>query len=101
MSGQPVHHRFPDEPGGERVPRTADGIAAALSPARRMEFYRELGTAPLDNVEAVLRRWWCEAMLDTDPDGDRITTAALDGTLPLTSVSSVLTRRQARDLPVD
>ncbi|GAA0377451.1 hypothetical protein Acor_43290 [Acrocarpospora corrugata] len=32
-----------------------------------MDFYRELGTAPLDRAEAVLRRWWCEAMLDTDP----------------------------------
>ncbi|WP_245880820.1 hypothetical protein [Streptomyces zhaozhouensis] len=83
------------------MPRTADGIAAALSPARRMEFYRELGTAQLDQAEAVLRRWWCEAMLDADPEGDRLTAAALDGTLPLASVSSVLARRQARGLPVD
>ncbi|GAA1023339.1 hypothetical protein Aple_084320 [Acrocarpospora pleiomorpha] len=50
-----------------RVPRTADGIAAALSGSRRMEFYRQLGTAPMGQVEAVLRRWWAEAMLDSDP----------------------------------
>ncbi|RKN46666.1 hypothetical protein [Streptomyces hoynatensis] len=99
MSVQPVHHHSPA--GEERVPRTADGIVGALSPAWRMEFYRELGTAPLDQAEAVLRRWWCEAMLDTDPDGDRITAAALDGTLPLAGVSSVLARRQARGLPVE
>lgn len=98
MSAQPVHYHHKH---AERVPRTADGIAAALSAPRRMEFYRELGTAPLERVEAVLRRWWCEAMLDTDPNGDRLTAAALDGTLPKVSVASVLARRQAQRLPVE
>ncbi|MEV1006611.1 hypothetical protein [Streptomyces sp. NPDC049881] len=99
MSVQPVHR---DQAGdGERVPRTIDGIAGALTASRRMEFYRQLGTAPLEQAEAVLRHWWCEAMLDTDPDGDRITVATLDGTLPLASVQSVLARRQARGLPVE
>lgn len=99
MSVQPAHYHHPE--GGERVPRTADGIAAALAPARRMEFYRELGTASVDRAEAVLRRWWCEAMLDTDPDGDRITAAALNGTLPTTTVEDVLARRRAQGLGVD
>ncbi|MDT0310251.1 hypothetical protein RM780_25335 [Streptomyces sp. DSM 44917] len=101
MSASPARQGEPHGDPRERVPRTADGIAAALSPARRMEFYRELGTAPLEKAEAVLRSWWCEAMLDTDPEADRVTAAALDGTLPLASVASVLARRQARGLPVE
>ena len=86
---------------GERVPRTADGIAAALTPARRMEFYRELATTPVERVEAVLRRWWCEAMLDTDPQGDRITAAALAGTLPLSTMEDIAARRRERGLPLE
>lgn len=50
-----------------------------------MEFYRELGQAPLDQAEVILRRWWCEAMLDTDPEADQIREAALEGTLPVVS----------------
>jgi hypothetical protein len=88
MSVQPAHlHESAD---GEWVPRTADGIAGALSPARRMEFYRELGTAPLESAEAVLRRSWREAMLDTDPEGDRIPAAALEGTLSLGDLQTML-----------
>ncbi|GAA3312101.1 hypothetical protein GCM10020295_83030 [Streptomyces cinereospinus] len=64
MTAQPIH---PHEP--ERVPRNAEGIAAALDGARRMEFYRELLAAAPEEAEGVLRRWWCEAMLDTDPAG--------------------------------
>lgn len=97
MSAQSVHPHLPEE----QVLRTADGIAAALAPARRMEFYRQLGTAPLDRAEAVLRRWWCEAMLDVDPQGDRLTEAALDGTLPTASVTDVVARRRERNLPVE
>ncbi|WP_234365551.1 hypothetical protein [Streptomyces sp. RTd22] len=45
MSAQPIHpHPEPD-----RVPRNAEGIAAALDGERRMEFYRELlAAAPED-----------------------------------------------------
>ena len=93
---QPVQPQAAD-----RVPRTADGIGAALAPARRMEFYRELGTAPVERVEAVLRRWWCEAMLDTDPEGERILVAALDGTLPLSTMEDVKERRRQRGLPIE
>ncbi|GAA3127366.1 hypothetical protein [Streptomyces goshikiensis] len=32
-----------------------------------VEFYRELLAAAPEEAEGVLRRWWCEAMLDTDP----------------------------------
>ncbi|MGW7620351.1 hypothetical protein ACWGLG_31885 [Streptomyces antimycoticus] len=52
MSAQPIHpHTEPD-----RVPRNAEGIAAALEGERRMEFYRELLAAAAEKAEAVLRR---------------------------------------------
>ena len=94
MSAQPVHPHVPEE---SRVPRTVDGIAAALQGSRRMEFYRELGTAPLDEAEAILRRWWCEAMLDTDPRSDQIRKAALDGTLPVSTLEEILARREQQE----
>lgn len=65
-----------------------------------MEFYRELGTAPLDQAEAILRRWWCEAMLDTDPDADQIRSAALEGTLPVVTFADVLARSERRACPL-
>jgi hypothetical protein len=85
----------------ERVPRTADGIAAALIPARRMEFYRQLGTSPVERVEAVLRRWWCEAMLDTDPQRERIRAAVMEGTLPLSTMDDIAARRRDQGLPLE
>ncbi|MFF4734984.1 hypothetical protein ACFY2W_03650 [Streptomyces sp. NPDC001262] len=84
-----------------RVPRNYGGIASALRGSRRTEFLGELGEAPLSQAESVLRRWWCEAILDTDPNADRIREAALEGTLPTTTVEDVLARREARGLPVD
>lgn len=97
MSAQPIHSQ--SEP--DRVPRNAEGIAAALEGERRMEFYRELLAAAPEEAEGVLRRWWCEAMLDTDPSGGRFTEAALNGTLPTKSVASAIARRQAAGLPVE
>lgn len=99
MSAQPIHPHEPDRP--DRVPRNAEGIAAALAGGRRMEFFRELLAAAPEKAEAVLKRWWCEAMLDTDPAGDRLTEAALNGTLPTTSVAEVLAHRRAAGLPVE
>ncbi|MEU7046703.1 hypothetical protein AB0A77_37465 [Streptomyces varsoviensis] len=96
MSAQPVRPHEPD-----RVPRNAEGIGAALSGERRMEFYRELLAAAPEDAEAVLRRWWCEAMLDTDPAGDRLTDAALNGTLPTRSITEALEHRRAAGLPVE
>ncbi|MFJ9847231.1 hypothetical protein ACIRYZ_43770 [Kitasatospora sp. NPDC101155] len=97
MSVQPVYHP-PQQP---RVPRTLDGIAAALQGGRRMEFYRELGRANIDQAEQVLNRWWCEAELDTDPDQDRIIAAARNATLPTATMADVLRLRRERggDLP--
>ena len=84
MTAQPIH---PNQP--ERVPRNAEGIAAALDGTSRIDFYRELLAAAPEDARAVLQRWWCTAMLDTDPAGDRLTAAALDGTLPTTAVDKL------------
>lgn len=43
MTTQPVHPHDPDT--APRVPRTINGIADALTGARRMEFYRAVGQA--------------------------------------------------------
>ena len=83
------------------MPRTVDGIADALQGGRRMEFYRELGTAPLDQAEAILRRWWCEAMLDTDLETEQIRRAAMDGTLPVVTMEDILARRERHGLPLE
>ncbi|MFJ1938498.1 MULTISPECIES: hypothetical protein [unclassified Kitasatospora] len=98
MSLQPMYHHHPPQP---RVPRIPDGITAALQGGRRIEFYRELGQAPIDQAEQVLNRWWCEAEMDTDPDQDRIIAAARNATLPTTTMADVLRLRRERggDLP--
>lgn len=73
MSARPVH---PHDPG-PRVPRTINGIADALSGARRMEFYREIGEAQAGpELQHVVATWWGQAMLDTDPERERIIAAA-------------------------
>ncbi|MFJ3914409.1 hypothetical protein [Streptomyces vinaceus] len=89
MTAQPIHHHEP-----ERVPRNANGIAEALEGPRRAEFYRQLLAAAPEEAEGVLRHWWCEAMLDTDPEGDRLVAAAIDGTLSITSVADAVRRRR-------
>ncbi|WP_257232347.1 hypothetical protein [Streptomyces sp. Rer75] len=58
-----------------------------------MEFYRELLAAAPEDAEGGLRRWRCEAMLNTDPAGDRFTESALNGTLPTKSVTAAIARR--------
>ena len=98
MSVQSVHM----EGAGDPVPRNAEGIAAALSGARRMEFYRELLAAAPQDAEAVLRHWWCEAVLDADQTrGDQLAAAALAGTLPLRGVADAVEARRAAGLPVE
>ncbi|MFH8410380.1 hypothetical protein ACH4FX_37240 [Streptomyces sp. NPDC018019] len=96
MTAQPIHPHGP-----ERVPRNADGIGAALRGERRMEFFRQLLAATPEEAGAVLRHWWCEAMLDTDPSGDQVTEAALAGTLETTTVAEAIERRRAAGLPVE
>ncbi|OIV37000.1 hypothetical protein BIV57_13510 [Mangrovactinospora gilvigrisea] len=97
MTAQPLE----PSTGADRVPRTVDGIAQALSGARRMAFYRELGLATAETAPAVVRRWWAEAMLDTDPARDAIRAQVDNGTLPLSSWDEVIAKRRALGLPVE
>ncbi|GIH69177.1 hypothetical protein [Sphaerimonospora thailandensis] len=92
MSAQPVHgHRY-DRP---RVPRTIGGISGALRGARRAQFFAELLEAEQGpELNNVLTTWWGRAMLDTDPDRDRVHEAAEAGTLPVTTMDEVIRRRQ-------
>ncbi|QXE35836.1 hypothetical protein KQY30_17780 [Streptomyces sp. GMY02] len=96
MSALPVHQHRPD-----RVPRNGAGTAAALDSVKRIEFYRELLVAAPEEAEAILKRWWCEAMLDTAPGGDRLTLASLNGTLPTMDVITAIERRRSAGLPVE
>ncbi|MFE9900942.1 hypothetical protein [Streptomyces achromogenes] len=61
-----------------------------------MAFYRKLGQAPIDRVQAVLTLWWCEAELDSDPEQDRIIAAARVGTLPTVTMADVVRLRRER-----
>ncbi|MEO3872546.1 hypothetical protein ABGB18_27360 [Nonomuraea sp. B12E4] len=94
MSAQPVHSGAVGHP---RVPRTIGGISSALRGGRRAQFFAELLEAQQGpELDGVLNAWWGRAMLDTDPDRDRIRAAAEAGTLPTTSMDDVLRRRQQR-----
>ena len=92
MSARPVHPQSP----GPRVPRTINGIADALSGARRMEFYREIGEAQAGpELQHVVATWWGQAMLDSDPERERIIAAAEAGTLQTVTMDEVMRRRIA------
>jgi hypothetical protein len=93
VTAQPIHPHDVDAP---RVPRTINGIADALTGARRMEFYREIGQAEAGPaLEHALATWWGEAMLDTDPERDDIIAAAEADTLPTVTMEEVFRRRHA------
>ncbi|MFI6444232.1 hypothetical protein [Kitasatospora sp. NPDC050543] len=51
------------EPGALRVPRSINGIEAALTPDQRAAFHAELGPVkdPVDR-ETVIAVWWLRAM---------------------------------------
>ena len=89
MSAAPLHcHRD----GSQPIPRTQDGVAAALPRAQRMEFYREMGEADVETIGGVLKRWWLRAELYRDPEGDRIHAAVQAGSATGISASTVLCR---------
>ncbi|WP_369275987.1 hypothetical protein AB5J55_44155 [Streptomyces sp. R11] len=90
MTAQSVHHT-PD-PG--RIPRTQDAVAAALPPAQRMEFYRQMGEATDDTIATVLRRWWTLVQVAVDPATARTAAAVKAGTAPGRSAAAVLRERQ-------
>jgi hypothetical protein len=91
MTAQPVHAQ------GPRVPRTIGGISDALRGGRRAQFFAELLRAEQGaELDAVLTAWWGRAMLDSDPDRDRIHAATEAGTLPVTTLEAVRELRQRR-----
>jgi hypothetical protein len=90
MTVQPVQPQ-----GRPRVPRTIGGISDALRGARRAQFFAELLRAEQGrDLDQVLSIWWGRAVLDSDPDRDRIHAAAEAGTLPVTTLEDVRQRRQ-------
>ncbi|GGS86298.1 hypothetical protein GCM10010156_51040 [Planobispora rosea] len=94
MSAQPVHG---NPAGRPRVPRTIGGISDALRGSRRAQFFAELLEAQQGpELDCVLSTWWGRAMLDTDPERDRVHAAAEAGTLPTTTMDEILRRRQER-----
>lgn len=100
MTAQPEHSYPPETPHAletqPRVPHTINGIADALTGARRMEFYRAVGEAAAGpDLQHVIATWWGQAMLDTDPDRDRIIAAFQEGALPTVTMAEVLRRRRA------
>ncbi|MFH8411167.1 hypothetical protein ACH4FX_41320 [Streptomyces sp. NPDC018019] len=93
MSAQPVHH---GDGGPPPLPRTQNAVAAALPPADRMEFYREMGEADETELLGVLRRWWLRARLYADPLPDDVRTAVEAGTAPGRAAGAAL-RQAAAD----
>lgn len=93
MSAAPVHGHHD---GRQPIPRTQDGVAAALPSAQRMEFYREMGEAFDETIGGVLRRWWLRAELYRDPEGDRIHAEIQAGTAPGVSAAAFLRQLPAR-----
>lgn len=91
---QPEHPHAPEtEP---RVPRTINGIADALTGARHMEFSRAVGEAEAGpDLRHVIATWWGQAMLDTDPDRDRIIAAFQENALLTVTMAEVIRRRRA------
>lgn len=87
MSAQPEH---PADPRARPIPHTIDAVAGALTGAKRMAFYAEIGQAeegePLNNT---LRKWWMEAMFDAQPGREQrlAEAAAGHGLVPLSALA--------------
>nr|WSZ97709.1 hypothetical protein OH820_20425 [Streptomyces sp. NBC_00857] len=65
-AAQPEHHS-PD-PRVRPIPHTIDAVSNALGATKRMAFYAEIGQAGEgEHINAVLRKWWMEAMFDSRP----------------------------------
>jgi hypothetical protein len=60
---------LPEHPAPDQrvrpIPHTIDAVAGSLTPAKRMAFYAEIGQAEEGGpINAVLRKWWMEALFD-------------------------------------
>ncbi|WP_233361905.1 hypothetical protein [Streptomyces sp. GMR22] len=76
------------------MPRAIGGISEALRGARRAQFFAEVLAAEQGaELDVTLTEWWGRAMLDSDPQRDRIHAAAVAGTLPATSWDEIARRR--------
>ncbi|MEC4019847.1 hypothetical protein [Streptomyces sp. H27-D2] len=97
MSAQTGH---PSDAGPPPLPRTQNAVAAALPPAGRMEFYRQMGQANETELLGVLRRWWLRARLYADPLPEESRTAVEAGRAPgrsaTTLVREAVAAREAR-----
>ncbi|MFJ9523043.1 hypothetical protein ACIRPK_32950 [Kitasatospora sp. NPDC101801] len=82
--------------GTQPIPRTQDGVAAALPPVQRMEFHQEMGAATDTEIGGVLRRWWLRTELYRAPEGDRIYTVLQAGTAPGAPASEIVRRLRER-----
>ena len=70
-----------EEPGPRTapIPHTIDAVAGALSAAKRMAFYAEIGQAEgVEAIAEVLEGWWMEAMFDGQAGRERRLAAAVD-----------------------
>ena len=91
MSTQPAYRHEPDRP---RVEHTIGSVSEGLRGSRRAQFFAELLRAQQgQELDAVLTAWWGRAMLDTDPDRDRIHGAAVADTLPTTTMDEIVALR--------
>lgn len=81
------------ESSGPGIPRTQDAVAAALPPAQRMEFYRQMGEATDEQIGDVLRRWWMLVQIANDPQTARTAAAVKNGTASGRPASAVLQER--------
>jgi hypothetical protein len=63
-----AQHEHPADPRVRPIPHTIDAVAGALTGAKRMAFYAEIGQAEEgEDINTVLRKWWMEAMFDSQP----------------------------------
>ena len=60
------------DPRTRPISRTISAIGEALSGARRLAFYAEvLAAGQGDEINAVMGKWWLDAMLDQCPGRER------------------------------
>ncbi|KIF77362.1 hypothetical protein QR77_32915 [Streptomyces sp. 150FB] len=89
MSTQPEHSADPTV-RVRPIPHTIDAVAGALTGAKRMAFYAEIGQAEEgEAINAVLRAWWMEAMFDSRP-GRQQRLAETDARRGLVSVPNLV-----------
>ncbi|MFH8473163.1 TIGR02679 family protein [Streptomyces sp. NPDC018000] len=90
LAERPIH----SDP--QPIPRTQNAVAAALPPAQRMEFYREMGEATPETIGHVLTNWWLLVQVAGDPRTARTAAAVKAGTAPGRPASTVMRELRER-----